>query len=334
MCGRLAVRNLTRYAFDMWRTLETKYERKGLPGQLFLKKKLLSLKLEEGDSLEKFIMEFEETLRHLKATGVKTDEQDIVCNLLMALPKSYETVVTIIENMPKELLTYKNVKKKLLAEYEKRKIARNYDVSSPAAAFLSDRVCYGCGKRGHIRSECWSQKRGTVSRGSRSSYRGSNEGRGNMNSRGRFQLGRGNVRNSKNQDRIHELKANRYSNHANVQNENQDMYKSVENDSVCFMTGPEMAGNKCVYFKCGLSKRSDPTIKMYRFPVYDPTRCQKWIIHSGNAVLANLSQKSLRNKLICSKHFSENISQSKRLPTIVPFRYKNEGSESESDREN
>ncbi|XP_057662033.1 uncharacterized protein LOC130897278 isoform X2 [Diorhabda carinulata] len=56
----------------------------------------------------------------------------------------------------------------------------------------------------------------------------------------------------------------------------------------------------------------------------------------GNAVLANLSQKSLRNKLICSKHFSENISQYKRLPTTtVPFRYKNdEGSESESHREN
>ncbi|XP_057667188.1 uncharacterized protein LOC130900513 [Diorhabda carinulata] len=74
---------------------------------------------------------------------------------------------------------------------------------------------------------------------------------------------------------------------------------------------------------------------MYRFPVNDPTRCQKWIIHSGNAVLANLSPKALRNKLICSKHFSENISQYKRLSTTaVPFRYKNEGSESESDREN
>ncbi|XP_056646501.1 uncharacterized protein LOC130451485 isoform X2 [Diorhabda sublineata] len=56
----------------------------------------------------------------------------------------------------------------------------------------------------------------------------------------------------------------------------------------------------------------------------------------GNAVLANLSQKSLSNKLICSKHFSKNISQSETLTTIaVPFRYKNdEGSESESDREN
>ncbi|XP_057666968.1 uncharacterized protein LOC130900406 [Diorhabda carinulata] len=75
---------------------------------------------------------------------------------------------------------------------------------------------------------------------------------------------------------------------------------------------------------------------MFRFPVNYSTRCQKWIIHSGNAVLANLSQKLLRNKLICSKHFSENISKSRRLPTTaVPFRYKNdERSESESDREN
>ncbi|XP_056630369.1 uncharacterized protein LOC130440969 [Diorhabda sublineata] len=96
-----------------------------------------------------------------------------------------------------------------------------------------------------------------------------------------------------------------------------------------------MAGIKCVYFKCGLSKRSDPTIKMYRFPMNDFTRCQKWIIYSGNAALANLSQKSLTNKLICRNISVKILVNLKDCLPAVPFRYKNdEGSESESHREN
>lgn len=34
-------------AYQMWVTLEKKFEKKGLPGQLFLKKRLLSMKLKE-----------------------------------------------------------------------------------------------------------------------------------------------------------------------------------------------------------------------------------------------------------------------------------------------
>lgn len=42
-------------AYYMWKTLEEKFEKKGLPGQLYLKKKLLQMKLKEGESLQKFI---------------------------------------------------------------------------------------------------------------------------------------------------------------------------------------------------------------------------------------------------------------------------------------
>lgn len=45
-------------AYEMWKTLEERFEKKGLPGQLFLKKKMLSMKLNEGEDLEKFILEF------------------------------------------------------------------------------------------------------------------------------------------------------------------------------------------------------------------------------------------------------------------------------------
>lgn len=56
----------------MWKTLEDKFERKGLPSQLFLKKKLL--KMRESDNLESFILECEEIIRQLSATGVNITE--------------------------------------------------------------------------------------------------------------------------------------------------------------------------------------------------------------------------------------------------------------------
>lgn len=92
-------------AFEMWKTLEQKYEKKGLSGQMYLKKKLLSMKMNESEPMENFLNKFEEVLQ-LKATGVAMDEQDIICNLLLALPKSFETVVTVIENMSTEDLDY------------------------------------------------------------------------------------------------------------------------------------------------------------------------------------------------------------------------------------
>lgn len=144
-------------AFETWNVLVERYERKGLPGQLFLKRKLLSMKMKEGECLENFITQFEEVLRQLKSTGVAVDE-DIICNLLMTLPRSYEMVVTVIENMLSNQLNYDAIKTKLLSEYEKRKVgdsSKKNESNQIAAAFWTDKQCQGCGKKGYLKEECW-----------------------------------------------------------------------------------------------------------------------------------------------------------------------------------
>lgn len=105
----------------MWKCLESLYEQKGLSGQLYLKRKLMSLKLNEGEDLEEFMLKFDNVLYQLKATGADVNDKDIVCTLLMALPKSFETMVTIIENLPADELNLDLVKGKLRAEVEKKK---------------------------------------------------------------------------------------------------------------------------------------------------------------------------------------------------------------------
>ncbi|KAG5890437.1 hypothetical protein JTB14_025843 [Gonioctena quinquepunctata] len=61
---------------------------------------------------------------------------------------------------------------------------------------------------------------------------------------------------------------------------------------------------------------------MFRFPVRDAVRCQKWIENSGNNALADLSPNSLRNKVVCSRHFHKLSQLPKKLPlNAVPLHY-------------
>lgn len=46
-------------AYNMWQTLEERYEKKGPPGQLRLRRNLMSMKLKEMDGLEVFLAEFD-----------------------------------------------------------------------------------------------------------------------------------------------------------------------------------------------------------------------------------------------------------------------------------
>lgn len=142
-------------AFQMWETLREKYEKKGLPGQLYLKKKLLSMKLQEEECLEAFILQFEEVTRKLKCSGAKISDEDLICNILLSLPKSYETIVTVIENTPN--MTFEMVKTKLIAEYEKRKLNKvTKQVQDSSYAFHSQNrgACFKCGEIGHFKRDC------------------------------------------------------------------------------------------------------------------------------------------------------------------------------------
>lgn len=46
----------------MWKSLADIYEKKGLPGQIFLKRKLMSMKLNENENLDDFLKKFEELI--------------------------------------------------------------------------------------------------------------------------------------------------------------------------------------------------------------------------------------------------------------------------------
>lgn len=202
-------------AYDMWKTLGNTYEKKGLPGQLYLRRKLNSMKLSEGENLDEFLVKFDEIVGQLKNAGTDMKEQDVVCNLLMSLPKSYEIIVSVLENLSEDSLTLDFVKSKLKAENEKRKMNTEESKSRPlSAAFNSQRslICYGCGERGHYKRDCKSK------RSSENTWK---------HNRGQ---GRGQNGNFKRQNQVkHSV--------GTSGTQRQAEYAAEEQNSVCFMSG-------------------------------------------------------------------------------------------------
>lgn len=146
-------------AKEIFDTLQNVFERKSVAGQLCLRKKIMTMKFNDGDNIENHFLVFDKTVRELKSTGADLKDIDVVCYLLLSLPKSYDVLVTALETLDQDKLTLEFVKGRLLDEYTKRignnsssNISTNDSVAMNAKQFKFK--CYKCGKVGHKKSEC------------------------------------------------------------------------------------------------------------------------------------------------------------------------------------
>ncbi|KAK9720237.1 hypothetical protein QE152_g22176 [Popillia japonica] len=69
---------------------------------------------------EKHFLKFEEVVRELKSVGATLEDIDIVCHLLLTLPKNFDPIVTALETMDADKLKLEFVKGKLL-DYEMKR---------------------------------------------------------------------------------------------------------------------------------------------------------------------------------------------------------------------
>ena len=81
----------------MWKKLADQFQKKTWANKLHLRKKLYSLRLKEGGSVQDHIKTMTETFNVLTVIGDKITEEDRVVHLLASLPDSYCVLVTALE---------------------------------------------------------------------------------------------------------------------------------------------------------------------------------------------------------------------------------------------
>lgn len=156
---------------EIWDSLLKTFERKGVASQLYLRRRLLTMKYSGEMNLESHFVKFDEIIRQLRSAGAKLENEDIVCHLLLTMPETYNNVVTALETLSPDTLTIEFVKGRLLDEEAKKSNSiKNEESSSDSAAFNAKNTgkfpfkCYNCDRVGHKSAECKLKKK-TVYKG-------------------------------------------------------------------------------------------------------------------------------------------------------------------------
>jgi len=140
---------------DVWKILADQFQRKTWANKLELKRKLFSLRLAEGGSVQEHVKFMSEICDELSAIGENISEEDRVVYLLASLPESYNTLVTALEAST-EVPSLAVVRERLLHEETKRKSKSSQHSQEEAltASYKRRLRCHFCNKPGHFKRDC------------------------------------------------------------------------------------------------------------------------------------------------------------------------------------
>ena len=173
-------------AIELWKKLESMYERKTAQNKATLIRRLVNLKYKNGHSVAEHTSDFQGLVNQLNAMKMKIEDELQALLLLSSLPDSWDTLVISLSNSaPNGNLTMDMVKDSLFNEEARRK---EQGISSETEALVTEnrsrgknrepkgrgkskgrsqsrgksserRKCYHCGKEGHMKRNCYAWKR-------------------------------------------------------------------------------------------------------------------------------------------------------------------------------
>ncbi|KAL6195183.1 hypothetical protein ACLB2K_030803 [Fragaria x ananassa] len=168
-------------AAGLWLKLESLYMTKSLTNKLLLKRRLFSLRMEEGTTLRDHLDQLNTILLELRNIDVKVDDEDAALILLVSLPLLYENFVDSFIG-GRDTVTLEEVRSSLHTR-EMRHKATGTSSDSQAAGLVasgsmgqessgkkkfkkpvskgskSNDVCNYCKEQGHWKNECPKKKK-------------------------------------------------------------------------------------------------------------------------------------------------------------------------------
>ena len=82
---------------EVWKKLESQFQKKTWSNKLTLRRKLYNLKLKEGQSVQRHVKTLTEIFDELTIVGEPLDDESKVVHVLASLPESYDMLVTALE---------------------------------------------------------------------------------------------------------------------------------------------------------------------------------------------------------------------------------------------
>ncbi|KAK9906214.1 hypothetical protein M0R45_002714 [Rubus argutus] len=149
-------------AHDLWKKLESLFEKKTAAKKAFLFKELVNLKYRDGISVTEHMNNFQGVINQLTTMEMKIDDEMQALLLLGSLPDSWETfVVTVSNSAPDGKLSMSNVKDNLQNEETRRKSSGASSSGSQVFVVENRGRSKSRGPKGHGRSVSRSKTRFT-----------------------------------------------------------------------------------------------------------------------------------------------------------------------------
>ena len=104
---------------EAWDSLMNHFEEKTLSRKIQFRRKLYSARLEQGNMTD-HVNELRTIADHLESLDDPVTEKDLVMILISSLPDAYNNLITTLETLKEDKLTWDYVRDRVLTEYERR----------------------------------------------------------------------------------------------------------------------------------------------------------------------------------------------------------------------
>ena len=107
-------------AKEAWDNLEKRFEEKSLTRKIEYRRKLYAAKFSEGISMTEHVNNLKTIAERLEGLGDPVTEKDLVMILISSLSDTYNNLITTLETVKEEELSWEYVRDRVLSEYERR----------------------------------------------------------------------------------------------------------------------------------------------------------------------------------------------------------------------